>query len=72
MLIGVWRRYTTPTPIRAPAYTYASSQLLAGTPVLEVSRALGHASVAFTLQVYTHLLPKIQDNASANAGRMLA
>ena len=53
-------------------HTYASSQLLAGTPMLEVSRALGHASVAFTLQVYTHILPEIQDNASANAGRMLA
>ena len=40
--------------------------------MLEVSRALGHASVAFTLQVYTHRPPEIQDNASANAGRMLA
>jgi integrase len=35
-------------------HTYASSQLLAGTPMLEVSRALGHASVALTFQVYTH------------------
>ena len=35
-------------------HTYASSQLLAGTPMLEISRALGHASVALTLQGYAH------------------
>jgi integrase len=52
-------------------HTYASSQLLAYTPMLEVSRALGHASIAHTLGVYTHIQPEVQDNASAAAGPIL-
>lgn len=37
-------------------HTYASLQLAAGVNVLQLSRALGHHSAAFTLLVYTHLL----------------
>ncbi len=37
-------------------HTYASLQLAAGTNVLQLSRALGHHSPAFTLEVYCHLL----------------
>ena len=37
-------------------HTYASLQLAAGVNVLQLSRALGHHSAAFTLSVYTHLL----------------
>jgi integrase len=39
--------------------------------MLEVSRALGHASIAHTLGVYTHIQPEVQDNASAAAGPIL-
>jgi integrase len=37
-------------------HTFASLQLAAGVNVLQLSRALGHHSPAFTLSVYCHLL----------------
>lgn len=38
-------------------HTYASVQLGAGEDVVSVSHWLGHASVAITLDVYTHFMP---------------
>jgi integrase len=38
-------------------HTYATCALAAGVPVKVVSEILGHATVAFTLQVYAHVLP---------------
>ena len=38
-------------------HTFASLQLARGVNVLQLSRALGHHSPAFTLAVYAHLLP---------------
>jgi integrase len=38
-------------------HTFASMHLAAGTNLLQLSRALGHHSAAFTLSRYTHLLP---------------
>jgi integrase len=37
-------------------HTYASLMLAGGANVLQLSRALGHHSAAFTLTVYTYLL----------------
>jgi integrase len=38
-------------------HTFASLHLASGTNLLQLSRALGHHSAAFTLSRYTHLLP---------------
>jgi hypothetical protein len=38
-------------------HTFASIHLSRGTNLLQLSRALGHHSAAFTLSRYTHLLP---------------
>lgn len=38
-------------------HTFASLHLGRGTNLLQLSRALGHHSAAFTLTRYTHLLP---------------
>jgi integrase len=38
-------------------HTYASLQLACGVNIVQLSRVLGHHSPAFTLSVYTHLLP---------------
>lgn len=38
-------------------HTYASLQLAHGVNIVQLSRVLGHHSPAFTLSVYTHLLP---------------
>jgi integrase len=60
-----------PARVHDLRHTFASDQLLAGTPMSEVSRMLGHSTVAFTLQVYAHILPEVQSQASQTASRIL-
>jgi integrase len=36
-----------------------------------VSEQLGHTSAAFTLDVYSHVLPHMQDDAAAKVGAAL-
>ncbi|MQF49040.1 site-specific integrase [SAR202 cluster bacterium AC-647-N09_OGT_505m] len=60
-----------PARVHDLRHTFASDQLLAGTPMSEVSRMLGHASVAFTLQIYTHILPEVQSKAAEAAADIL-
>jgi hypothetical protein len=36
-----------------------------------ISDQLGHASVSFTLERYSHVLPGVQDEAAAKVERML-
>jgi integrase len=38
-------------------HSHASLLLAAGTPVLDVSKRIGHASAAMTLNVYGHVVP---------------
>jgi integrase len=45
-------------------HTFASLMLLAGIHPKIVSEALGHSSVAFTLDTYSHVLPSIQKAAA--------
>lgn len=49
-------------------HTHASILLQAGTPVKVVSERLGHASPAFTLNVYQHVLPGMQSDAAEAFG----
>ena len=54
------------TPIRFHdlRHTHASLALQAGVPAKIVSERLGHATVAFTLDVYSHVIPGLQDEAA--------
>lgn len=52
-------------------HTHATLLLKAGVPVKVVSERLGHASVAFTMQVYQHVLPGMQADAAATFGDMV-
>jgi hypothetical protein len=45
--------------------------LLEGIHPKIVSEHLGHASISFTLEVYTHLLPDIQSEAAEAIDRIL-
>jgi integrase len=45
--------------------------LLKGVPAKIVSEMLGHASVAITLDVYSHVLPSMQADAAAAMASML-
>ncbi len=46
-------------------HTFASIMLLKGAKPKVISEALGHASVAFTMDTYSHILSGIQEEAMA-------
>jgi integrase len=46
-------------------HTAATTMLLAGVPVKIVSEKLGHSSVTITMDLYSHVLPDMQDQAAA-------
>jgi len=52
-------------------HSYAANHLNNGTPVLAVSRMLGHADVGFTLRVYGHITMEVQEAAAELNGRLL-
>ena len=45
-------------------HTHASILMVSGVPAKVVSERLGHSTVAFTLQVYSHVLPGMQAEAA--------
>jgi integrase len=52
-------------------HTAATLALVAGVPAKVVSEQLGHASSAFTLDVYSHLLPHMQSDAARRVAALL-
>jgi integrase len=52
-------------------HTAATLALVAGVSPKVVSEQLGHASVAFTLEVYSHVLPHMQDEAAMKVEALL-
>jgi integrase len=46
-------------------HTFASIMLLRGAKPKVISEALGHASVAFTMDVYSHILEGMHEDAMA-------
>ena len=52
-------------------HTHATLLIQAGVPIKVVSERLGHASVAFTMQVYQHVLPGMQADAAATFGKIV-
>jgi hypothetical protein len=52
-------------------HTAATVALMAGVPTKVVSEQLGHASAAFTLDTYAHVLPHMQDEAAAKCETLL-
>jgi integrase len=52
-------------------HTAATLALGAGVPAKVVSEQLGHASVAFTLDTYSHVLPHMQEAAAAQVEALL-
>ena len=52
-------------------HTAATLALTAGVPAKVVSEQLGHASSAFTLDVYAHVLPHMQSEAAIRVATLL-
>jgi integrase len=53
-------------------HTSATLLMLAGVPAKVVSERLGHASIAITLDTYSHVLPDMQGDAAEAMSRILA
>ena len=47
-------------------HSYATAALKAGVPPKVISERLGHATAAFTLQTYTHVIPGMDEAAAAS------
>jgi integrase len=52
-------------------HTAATLLLRAGVPAKIVSERLGHASIGITLDLYSHVLPDMQDDAASAMGQIL-
>ncbi len=52
-------------------HTHATLLLQAGVPPKVVSERLGHATVAFTMQVYAHVIPGMQADAASAFGNLV-
>jgi integrase len=72
----VFDRYVARLPVPTISlhdlrHTHATLLLKAGVPVKVVSERLGHANVAFTMNVYQHVLPGMQAEAAATFAQLL-
>lgn len=52
-------------------HTYATLALAAGVHPKIVSERLGHSSVAFTLDVYSHVVPALEEEAASLVARLI-
>jgi hypothetical protein len=52
-------------------HSYATAALKAGIPAKVVSERLGHATVAFTLQVYSHVIPGMDEQAAGAVAALI-
>jgi hypothetical protein len=52
-------------------HSYATAALKAGISAKVVSECLGHASVAFTLQTYSHVIPGMDKDAAATVADLI-
>jgi integrase len=61
-----------PLSLHSLRHLHASLLLMSGTHVKVVSERLGHSSVAFTMDVYGHLMPGMQEQAAKLIDEALA
>jgi len=52
-------------------HSYASAALLAGVPPKVISERLGHATAAFTLQTYAHVIPGMDEDAASTVADLI-
>ena len=52
-------------------HTFATIALTAGVHPKVVSERLGHASIGITLDIYSHVMPGMQEEAAARVGNLI-
>ncbi len=58
-------------PVHDVRHSYATAALLAGVPPKVISERLGHATAAFTLQTYTHVIPGMDEKAANSVAALI-
>lgn len=57
---------------RSLRHSAATLMLDQGVPAKVVAETLGHSTIAMTLNVYTHVLPHLQEEAAAKMDHLLS
>jgi integrase len=52
-------------------HSYASAALSAGVPAKVISERLGHATIAVTMDIYSHVLPGLDREAADSVARLI-
>jgi hypothetical protein len=52
-------------------HSYASAALAAGVPAKVISERLGHATIAVTMDIYSHVLPGLDREAADSVARLI-
>ena len=52
-------------------HSYASAALAAGVPAKVISERLGHATIAVTMDIYSHVLPGLDREAAHSVARLI-
>ena len=57
-------------PLHSVRHTYATVALGGGMNARDLSARLGHSTVAFTLDVYSHAIPAVEEEAAAKVAAL--
>jgi integrase len=60
-----------PTRLHDVRHSYATAALAAGIPAKVVSERLGHANIAITMDVYSHVIPGMDAQAANTVARLI-
>jgi len=52
-------------------HSYATAALKSGISPKTISERLGHSTVAFTLQTYTHIIPGMDESAASTVAALV-
>jgi integrase len=71
-----WPRFPA---VRRPAHqlkpahrvSYATAALAAGVPPKVISQRLGHATIAITMDTYSHVIPGLDEQAAETVARLI-
>ena len=67
----LFKRFGLPVHFHSLRHTHATQLLIAGVHPKDVQERLGHATVAMTLDVYSHVTEKLHDDAAAKIDGVL-
>jgi integrase len=69
--VAVTRAKVPPLTLHGLRHTHATLGLAAGVPAKVMQERLGHSSIAITLDLYTHVVAGMQEEAAAKVGALI-